>query len=455
MISMKQALTAVVLTVILLLVAGEARADGLPPYLRMDENGNITFDPTGLTPGEPIIFPPPEGWPSFESGVPGTDLSVCVGCLGFNTYTTPDGDTVVVPNGYTAIVMALTGQNPFTSEPDLVIGNGIIAAAVAAGVLDQMGLPPDMVTPESVLQALQTMDPLFFLQLNLALNDPNSPLFSGMFLYASGLFVFSCHPVTGDCAPVLAEPPVLGDVYEAICESLGGCRPIGECPDRNWEISQLDPTYSAGKLAPPFPVVVGQDETRRGVDVQVGVTSYPVYVTYTYEHVESGPATCQWIGPGQGGGCGAGWAGPVAWQDGWQSWMASDPDWGVRSAEVRDCRRYTDVFLDRIGALNVRATLSEASAAWIRGELASKYPGARVYQALWPLYPGRPPASGGFSADRMSFSATYLRLPLADPGEYLLAIDGRTLGTPYTEPRTLHFEQPGFSVDAAFTALTK
>src|SRR5690606_18713766 len=142
--------------------------------------------------------------------------------------TTPEGETVVVPTGYAAIVMALTGQNPFTSEPDLVIGNGIIAAAVAAGVFEQMGLSPDTVTPENVLQALQTMDPLFFLQLNLALNDPTSPLFSGSFLYASGLFVFLCHPVTGECPPVLSQPPALSDVYEAVCQSLGDCRPLGE-----------------------------------------------------------------------------------------------------------------------------------------------------------------------------------------------------------------------------------
>ncbi len=63
MIPMKQALMAVVLTLILLLMAGEARADDLPPYLRMDENGNITFDPTGLTPGEPIVTSPPETSP--------------------------------------------------------------------------------------------------------------------------------------------------------------------------------------------------------------------------------------------------------------------------------------------------------------------------------------------------------------------------------------------------------
>jgi hypothetical protein len=451
----KRILVSVIVAACLLLVANKVRADDLPPYLRMDENGNITFDPSGLTLGDPITLPPPEGWPWFESGIPGTDLSVCVGCLGFNSYTTPNGATVVVPNGYTAIVMALTGQNPFTSEPDVVIGNGIIAAAVAAGVFDQMGLAPDLVTPESVLQALQSMDPLFFLQLNLALNDPNSPLFSGLFLYASGLFVFECHPVTGECPPILSQPPDIGGVYEAICQSLGDCRPIGQCPDRNWVISQLDPTYSAGKLAPPFPVVVGQDAARRGVDVQASVTSHPVYVTYTYEHVTTGPAMCRWLGGGQGGGCGAGWTGPVDWQDGWQPFMASDPDWGVRSDEVRECRRHTDTFLDRIGTLVVRANLSDASVAWITGELAGRYPGARVYQPNWLLYPGRPAASGGFSADRTSFSATYARLPMADPGEYLMTITGRTLGTPYTQPRTLFYEQPAFAVDAAFQALTK
>lgn len=59
MTTVKRVLTAVVLTVFLMLVAGKARADDLPPYLRLDENGNITFDPSGLTPGEPITLPPP------------------------------------------------------------------------------------------------------------------------------------------------------------------------------------------------------------------------------------------------------------------------------------------------------------------------------------------------------------------------------------------------------------
>ena len=41
MIPMKRVLTAVVLAVCVLLVAGEVHADDLPPYLHMDENGNL------------------------------------------------------------------------------------------------------------------------------------------------------------------------------------------------------------------------------------------------------------------------------------------------------------------------------------------------------------------------------------------------------------------------------
>jgi hypothetical protein len=421
-----------------------AHADQLPPYLKVDANGKVTFDPTGLTNAGSIAMPPPDGWPSFQTTVPGTDLGVCVGCLTFNKYIASDGSTVVVPTAYSAIVMAMTGKSPFNTQPNLVIGNGIIAAAVAAGVFDNMGLAPDQVTPESVRHALETMDPLFFLKLNLALNDPTSPLFSGAFFFASGLFVFACDPITGKCANDQAIPPAVSTIYEAACQAQGHCLPIGSCPNRDWTFSQQAPVLSAGKLAPAFPVVVGQDPAKRGVDLQFSVTTFPVYVTYTYEHAET-VSTCQWVGSGQGGGCGAG--GPPE--------RAADLDWGMRNSTRRDCRRHTDVFPDQIGMLTARAELTADSAAWISGDLAAKYPGAHVFEGVWPLYPDRPMSVGGFNSDRTNFTATYLHLPLLDPGAYYLTIAGKTLGTPYTQPRDLTFHQVSFAVNAVFTALTK
>jgi diguanylate cyclase (GGDEF)-like protein len=129
--------------------------------------------------------------------------------------------------------------------------------------------------------------------------------------------------------------------------------------------------------------------------------------TAMYDHVET-VSSCQWVGAGQGGGCGAG--GPPA--------MASDPDWGMRYSTRHECRRHADVFPDRIAALTVQAELTEASAAWITGDLAAKYSGAHVYEGSWLLYPGRPMSAGGFNADRTSFNATYRRPPPLDPSEY-------------------------------------
>jgi hypothetical protein len=431
--------TSIVLAILLSALAAVVQADSLPPYLKYDSNGHVTFDPTGLTNDGVVTVPPPAGWPSIQSPVPGTDLSVCVGCLAFNKYTAADGSTVVVPTAYTAIVMALSGKSPFNTTPNLVIGNGIIAAAVKAGVFDHMGLTPDQVTPESVLHALQTMDPLFFIKLNLALNDPNSPLFSGAFFYASGLLAFACDPITGQCGNDQAVPPALSGAYEAACKAQGNCLPLGNCPSRNWNISQQSPILSAGKLAPANPVVIGQDPAKRGVDLQVGVTTFPVYVTYTYEHAET-VKTCQWVGGGQGGGCGS---------------TNPDPNWGMRNSTKRECRRHTDVFPDRIAALSIRADLSDVSAVWISSDLASKYPGAHVYQASWPLFPARPVSTGGFNIDRTSFNASYLRLPLLDPGDYLVNIAGKTLGTPFTGPRDLTYHNVAFAVSAVFAALTK
>jgi hypothetical protein len=436
-------LLAVSILIALFLVArptATAHADPLPPYLKIDANGKISFDPTGLTNAGPISMPPPAGWPSFQSTVPGTGLGVCVGCLTFNKYIAADGSTVVVPTAYTAIVMALSGKSPFNSQPNLVIGNGVIAAAAAAGVFQKMGLAPDQVTPDSVKHALETMDPLFLLQLNLALNNPASPLFSGAFFYASGLFAFACDPFTGQCGNSQTVPPAVSNIYEAACQAQGHCLPLGNCKNRDWTISQQPPVLSAGKLAPAFPVVVGQDPAKRGVDLTIGVTTFPVIVTYTYEHVET-VKTCQWVGSGLGGGCGPG--------------GTSDPNWGMRNSTRRDCRRHTDSFPDRIAVLTARAELAGASAAWISGDLAARYPGAHVYQSDWPLYPDRPMSTGGFNGDHTRFSATYTRLPLLDPGQYDLTIAGKTLGTPYTQPRDLTYHQVSFAVNAVFTALTK
>ena len=264
-----------------------------PSYLVTGADGQIHFNPDGLTPGEPIVLDAPPGFWQLDGTLPGTDLQACLGCLVYNTYTTATGETVVIPNTYTAIVMAATGYSPFNTPADLAIGNGALQLAAMAGAFDSMGIPPEDFTLENLIKRFDPtsndFDPLFMLQLNIALNDPNSPLNSGAFFWAAGLFQFACHPVTGECAPVEDKEPADSDSdddpLERICRTLGDCsKPLTDvCSARDFSITVPPPVYVAEKMLPPFPIVVGQDPAQRGVDVRAGVTIPLVTVSFNVE----------------------------------------------------------------------------------------------------------------------------------------------------------------------------
>jgi hypothetical protein len=438
----------------------------LPSYLVIGPDGQVHFNPDGLTPGEPIVLDAPPGFWQMDGPLPGTDLQACLGCLVYNTYTTATGETVVVPNAYTAVVMAVTGYSPFDTPAELAIGNGALQLAAMAGAFEGLGIPPEEFTLENLLARFDPnsnqFDPLFMLQLNIALNDPDNPLNSGAFFWAAGLFQFACHPVTGECAPVLDQAPTPpgapgDDPREQVCQILGDCQPLtGICPARDFAISAPPPDYVAEKLLPPFPVVVGQDPAGRGVDVRAGVTVPPVTVAFNVERVYPGERVCQWVGNGQGGGCTPGSYDSVAFPDGFQPWMATDPDWGSRDTTRRVCERVTRTYPDPVASFNVRLQLDAGSIAWIEtGDLQQRYPGARVYQALWPLWPGRPPARQAVSLDGAQLALEWARVPLRDPGQYHIVLAGVTAGTPYTAPRPLAFGEVVFDVALFEAALIK
>jgi len=434
--------------------------DPLPPYVGVGGDGRLHFDPSGLTPGEPIVMPPPEGFPALEGTIPGTDLSACLGCLVFNTYTSADGATVIIPNAYTAIVMAVTGESPFNTTPDFWMGNGILQIAAMAGAFEGMGIPPEELTLENIAARLDPRSseysPFFLLQLNWALNNPDSPLNTGTFFWAAGIFEFSCHPVTGQCAPVPTDNPNDGDGNgtsdgdkdwrEVVCEQLGDCTepPTDDCP-RNWEIIVTPPTYTAQVLDPPYPVVVGQDPQKRGVDLLAGVTVPPVIVKFNVEKEVPGERECTWFETTGHGGC-AGYDG---------EWYR-DGHWGWHQEKIKVCERQTRTYPDAVTNLSITMELDPESIAWIEsGELQARYPGAKVYQATWRLWRGLYPSKANIAPDRTTFLLEWDRLQLRDPGYCRVLINGKTSGTPYTAPRSLDYNQRAFSVAVVMTALTK
>lgn len=453
------------LIAVLCFTACPAQAQGnLPPGVTIGANGSYQLDPSKWTTNEPA-YVQPDGLPSFQAQLPGGGL-ICAGCYVFNTYGGPNGETIVVPNTYTAVMMAVTGDNPFNSRPDGYVLSGLLQVPAVLGVFESMGI-----TSQQMMDPKQwSPDPLFWLNLNIQLNGlfGADQIDEGTLFLATGVFSFNA----GNCPPALAgacfiphEPangpgnPNSGtDTFERICLALGDCKPLepNVCPDgRHLTIDAPAPRYQAERFAPDNPIVVGQDPSARGVDVRVRATLPPIVVAYNNTIREQGEQACTWVGNGQGGGCGN-WSGKTNYSSGFQAWMAGDDNWGIVAEERWICVRQSKTYRDTISFLTVQARLTDESIAWIEtGDLQQRYPGAKVYQAVWPLWPGFPPTVNQMTADRTSFFLQWERVPLRDPGRYRLVVAGQSSGTPYTAPRQLNYSDTVFDVALFEAALIK
>ncbi len=410
---------------------------GLPPWATVDANGQITFNPNGLQPTGAIMLPPPPGYPVVQVDL-GNGQQFCVGCLTFNTYQASDGSAVVIPTNYAAMVMADAQYNPFNQPVEGYLGNTLIAMFAEGGNFDPMVYSPQAIQDAQAIHdmlASGQLDPLFLARMNAAMNDPNSPLFQGSLFLGAGIFSFRCNPVTGTCRDQPLGTPQPGSTPGANPTPPGPpVTPVPEeCPI-NLRVSQQLPTIGVQKIAPAYPIVVGQDPGKRGVDVSASIQTHPAIVKFDvpkYEH------ECQYVG------------GDIL-----DSACQNNPGWKNKKIFV-GCETKTLTYPDPIAFAVIEADLAPESIRWITTDLAAKYPGAHVYQAHWALWPGRAPSQGGLSGDQTNLSVTYLQLPLADPGAYTLRIQGRTTGTPFTPPRSLSFTAPAFDVQLLESTLIR
>ena len=200
------------------------------------------------------------------------------------------------------------------------------------------------------------------------------------------------------------------------------------------------------KLEPPNPVVVGQDESRRGVDLHLRIVSPAVVYAYErYQVVSSETRCCHVEGTCEDEdyeGCQYDWEG-----------------WATRTVYQWGCVPYRETYADPVdlGTLRVRAILTAASRAWISGELALKYPGARVRHGDWEILPQDGWAEHDvIGGDQVyTLDATVAHIPFEDPGVYEMLVSGRTTGTPYTP--AVYFGRDGgtFDVSLIETALIR
>lgn len=174
-------------------------------------------------------------------------------------------------------------------------------------------------------------------------------------------------------------------------------------------------TVSALKLAPAYPLVVGQDDTKRGADARWAIRIEPT--TYvTWRAVPEYDRECGPMGSGASN-CTRSNGLPGRFRDVQTGWR---------------CEASTTYYPEGVNFANLEAHLSQASRDWIlTGDLQIRYPGAYLHNPDMTFRGG----NGGFSGNVFHFVYEQTNIPFADPGNWELALSGQTSGTPVSAPR--------------------
>jgi hypothetical protein len=382
----------------------------------------------------------PAEWMNVE--LPG-GIQVPLGEARYNRYVTPSGNVLVLPSPAT---LFMTFLNPHESgllaNPPQMLGTGhSILAMLTTGFinleqLQEMGY----VDPADFFQAVidgqvniwSALSPAFLLEI-VHMSLDAGYLVTALWLYLHGV---ECATIPGGCPPGWDDPGDPGDPPAPPTPSA--------CPLPS---ITYDPVSAAGeKVAPLYPVVVGQDPERRGADVELRVSIPPVILTWYEEDITH---ICRHTEGGNGGGC----PGPgrryerVIGADGnattWSPSMENNPNWRVITQV--ECIPHVEVFPDFLDTASLQINLSPESRNWILTSLAQAYPGARLKRPDWQFaFPGPGELQGG---EVVAWSQFIPNIQFADPGLYGMRVSGRTTGTAISGPRVFDLPLNEFTVD--------
>ncbi len=175
------------------------------------------------------------------------------------------------------------------------------------------------------------------------------------------------------------------------------------------------PSYNMSQF-PPYPIVVGQGG--QGITIRLSVTIPDWILRKSHKEirrvcVEGDPA------PGQEA-CTMPDGTPGHWE--WR-----DHEW--RNGQcVPFCASHDESYPEYATGGTIRLQLRQSSIQWIQSELAARYPGARVYQAMWER-PARVIAT--YDAGNATIAVLEAYFPVRDPGYYdvsaVISTNKRTL----------------------------
>ena len=361
-----------------------------------DANGNVIY--SNLTDGG-VVTQSADWMPS----IPGIGPVPAE----YHVYYTASGNSVLMPTPMTLFFMGLNpSESGLTSASSSYgTGAGAIVTLLGAALGDNLNFTsPTGITytsPDQFADALisgqesiwslpmgDALNMLYFLA-DTSLDDENLYLLA--LLYTPDM----CAAAPSGCPPELLEllptPPPTEPPPPATCHA-----PV---------VSVGRITTSGEKTAPEYPLVVGQDPDKRGVDVSFSASVAPTIYTYWTPvpkwKCEAGPT------PGGVYNCTTsdGFQGHHE-QDGWQ------------------CVQHTETYNECIDTATASITLSQSSRDWILNELSIRYPGAYVHHPSFVV-----------SGDGCSWSGSSEKLQVEDPGYWNMVLHGKTSGTPVSAPR--------------------
>lgn len=342
----------------------------------------------------------------------------------YHRYQTASGNIVVLPSASTLFFMAMNPQTSGLSSTYGGLGNGLggvisFLGLVAGDNLDWSRIQadhPEYTQPNqfwnAVLNGQQDVWTYFsgwgFITTLLQMSWDDTALRSVYLLYMNG--ILDCVSLPGGCSGIVTPPP-----------------PARQCPEPTVRLQQ--PVLLIQKTAPSNPLVVGQDpETRRGADIQARVSIPPVIFTW-YEPIYEERDICRAVRVGETADCNTG--------------LGSSVKDGVSDTILvfKECRTHVERLPDPVASLQARATLDAASQSWITSKLGQTHYEAFIHQANFALIPGLGSWTGGCDGSGTCMATGQaLRVPVADPGTFLLRLDVVTTGTRFrgiviTQPR--------------------
>ena len=319
----------------------------------------------------------------------------------YHVYYTSSGNTVVIPNAITEFFMNANPQESGLSEAasEYESSGGFITdilGQAAGGQPLQTSLGQNVSPDQFAQDMISGQANIWSLSLSTAFNTLN--LLASTTLHDQDLYLAALLYTSDECA----EAP-RGCTAQNLPPSpppAPAIPPPSKCPAPSVRPGAI--SYGGSKTYPPYPLVVGQDPSKTGVDVSfhasVAPTIYIYYIQVPIRSCETGPD-----GAGNydcGGGSGH---------------MVTT---GYRC--VQQSRSYNECIASASGSIS----LSSASRDWILNTLSVQYPEAYIHKPYF-----------GFGGSGCAWSASGQGVQIDDPGAWLIAIAGRTSGTPVSGPR--------------------